>query len=155
MTRVYRLGMIAVLAIGVVSAPAFAGNVTVGDFYTKLAHAKHIASTDAASAEAGLRGAGFNLPPLALGKSLTEGDMASISNALGVSVTTQRPTQPIGESQLEAYITTFGSQIGAATLPAGEQPQLYGEGTGGVDPGNSGNGKGKKKGHNKSSSEPL
>lgn len=155
MTRIDRVGMIAVLAFGVAFAPAFAGNATVGDFYTKLAQAKHLTAADAASAEAGLRGAGFNLPQLALGKSLTEGDMTSIANALGLSVTTQRPTQPIGESQVDAFITTFGSQLGAPALPDGGQPRIYGEGTGGVDPGNSGNGKGKKKGHNKSSSEPL
>jgi hypothetical protein len=83
MRRVDRLGLIAVLAVGTFLAPAFAENVTVGRFYTELAQAKRLASVDAASAEANLRDAGYNLPDLVLDKSLTEGDMVSISNALG------------------------------------------------------------------------
>src|SRR5260221_12726127 len=99
MRRVNRFGMIAVLAVATVVAPAFAGNVTVGHFYTELAQAKHLVSVDAASAEANLRGAGFSLPKLALDKSLTEGDVASISSALGLVVPTAKPTQLISESQ--------------------------------------------------------
>jgi hypothetical protein len=155
MNRVVRLGMIAVVTVATVLTPALAANVTVGGFYTKLAQAKHLGSSDAASAEANLRGAGFALPKLALDKSLTEGDMTSIANSLGLALTTQRPSQPISESQVTAFITTFGSQLGAPTVPGDGQPQIYGQGTGGTDPGNSGNGKGKKKGHNKSTSEPI
>jgi len=151
MMRVNRFGMIAVLAVGTVMAPAFAGNVTVGKFYRELAQAKHLESVDAASAEANLRGAGFNLPQLALGKSLTEGDMTSISNALGITVTTQRPAELISESQLNTYMASFGSQLGASKTATANPYQTYSQGG---DPGNSGNGKGKKKGHNKSTSEP-
>ena len=154
MRRVNRFGMIAVLAVGTVLAPTFAGNVTVGHFYTELAQAKHLVSVDAASAEANLRGAGFNLPRLALGKSLTEGDMTSISNALGVAVTTQRPSELISESQLNTYMASFGSRLGAPPVRGGNPYQTEGDGTGGIDPGNSGNGHGKKKGHTKSTSEP-
>jgi hypothetical protein len=154
MRRVDRLGLIAVLAVGTFLAPAFAENVTVGRFYTELAQAKRLASVDAASAEANLRDAGYNLPDLVLDKSLTEGDMVSISNALGLGVTTQRPSQPISETQLHTFMASFGSRIGAPPPGGGDQFQTYGEGTGGIDPGNSGNGKGKKKRHNKSSSEP-
>jgi hypothetical protein len=152
MMRVNRFGMIAVLAVGTVMAPAFAANVTVGKFYTELAQAKHLVSVDAASAEANLRGAGYDLPELALNKSLTEGDMTSISNALGITVTTQRPSELISESQLATYMASFGSQLGASNKkPAANPYQTFSQGG---DPGNSGNGKGKKKGHNKSTSEP-
>ena len=150
MMRVNRFGMIAVLAVSSVVAPAFAGTVTVGQFYTELAQAKHLVSVDAASAEANLRSAGFNLPKLALGKSLTEGDMTSISNVLGIAVTTQRPAELISESQLNTYMASFGSQLGASKT-GGTPYETYSQGG---DPGNSGNGKGKKKGHNKSTSEP-
>ena len=124
MKRVNRLGMIAVLAVGTVMAPAFAGNVTVGHFYTELAQAKHLVSVDAAASEASLRGAGFALPKLALDKSLSEGDMTSISNVLGVAVTTQRPSQLVTETQMGTFMTSFGSQIGAPANLKG----------GGVDP---------------------
>jgi hypothetical protein len=144
--------MSAVLAVGTVLAPAFAGNVTVGRFYTELAQAKHLVSADAASAEANLRGAGFNLPKLDLSKSLTEGDMTSISNALGIAVTTQRPTALITESQLNTFMASFGSQLGVSKPGAINPSQTFSQDG---DPGNSGNGKGKKKGHNKSTSDPA
>jgi hypothetical protein len=146
----------AVIAAFAVAAPALAGNVTVGRFYTELAQAKHLPSADAAAAETSLRGAGFNLPELELGKGLTEGDMISISNVLGLSVTTQRPEAPVSEAQLNTFMSSFRGQLGATSAGAKSAApyQTYGQGTGGIDPGNSGNGKGKKKGHNKSSSEP-
>jgi ribosomal protein L12E/L44/L45/RPP1/RPP2 len=114
MMRVNRLGVIVALAVSTVVAPAFAANVTVGQFYTELAQAKHLVSADAASAESSLRGAGFNLPKLALGKGLTEGDMTSISSALGVAVTTERPSALISESQLNTFMSSFGGQLGAS-----------------------------------------
>jgi hypothetical protein len=134
--------------------PAFAGNVTVGRFYTELAHAKHLVSVDAASAQGNLRRAGFNVPELALDKSLTEGDLTSISNALGLAVTTQQPSRPISESQLNTFMVSFGGQLKAPAVQVGDPFQTFGTGTGGIDPGNSGNGKGKKKGHHKSASDP-
>jgi len=152
MMRVSRFGMIAVLAVATVVAPAFAGNVTVGNFYTELAQAKHFVSVDAASAEANLRGAGFNLPKLALDKSLTEGDMTSIATSLGLAVTTERPSQSISESQMNTFMSSFGSQIGATVAPGGSPNQIDSQGG---SPGNSGNGKGKKKGHSKTTTEPL
>jgi hypothetical protein len=149
MKSVNRFGLIAVLAVGTVMAPAFAGNVTVGRFYTELAQAKRLVSVDAASAEASLRGAGFNLPKLDLGKSLTEGDMTSISSALGLNVTTEKPSQLISESQMNTFMTSFGSQLGAQAVKGGAQFQTN------TLPPQSGNGKGKKKGHHKSTSEPI
>jgi hypothetical protein len=139
--------VVAVLAAGAVLGPAFAGNVTVGHFYSQLAQAKHLVAVDAASAEAGLRGAGINLPKLALDKSLTEGDVAAISNALGVAVTTERPSQLITEAQLNTFMASFGSQIRKASsvglsLEANDLPP------------EAGSGHGKKKGHSKHSEEP-
>src|SRR5260221_10676405 len=100
MRRVNRFGMIAVLAVATVVAPAFAGNVTVGHFYTELAQAKHLVSVDAAFVKANLGGAGFRWLEFAREKSRSEGDVASISSALGLVVTTEKPSQLISESQL-------------------------------------------------------
>jgi hypothetical protein len=145
--------MIAVLAVVAAVAPAFAGNVTVGRFYTELAKAKHLVAVDAASAEANLRGAGVNLPRLALDKSLTEGDVTSIASSLGLAVTTGRPSQPISDTQLSTFMSSFGGQIGAPSVRGGSNP--FQTNSLGGDPGNSGNGHGNKKGHNKSPSEPI
>jgi hypothetical protein len=140
--------MIAVLAVGAVVAPAFAGNVSVGRFYTEVAQAKRLAAGDAASAEATLRGAGFNLPNLALDKSLTEGDMTAISSALGLTVTTDRPSQLISEAQLSTFMASFGGQLSKLTAKGATfETQTL--------PPQSGNGKGKKKGHHKCTSEPI
>jgi hypothetical protein len=148
MRSVYRIGVLAAFVLGTVAAPAFAGSVTVGRFYTELAKAKRLTSVDAPSAEADLRHAGVDLPKLALDKSLTEGDMTSISNALGVAVTTHRPSQLVSETQMNTYMSSFGSQLfssgGKTSLPTIYNPFAP----------SGGSGKGLKKGHHKSSSEP-
>jgi type II secretory pathway pseudopilin PulG len=155
MRRVNRFGLIAVLAVVAAVAPAFAGNVTVGRFYTEIAKAKQLTAVDASSAQASLRAAGFSVPDLALGKALTEGDVTSISNALGIKVTTSRPTELVTESQLGQFMNSFGSQLSTPGLKGGNLSNPYSVNSIGGDPGNSGNGKGKKKGHNKSTSEPI
>jgi hypothetical protein len=111
--RVSRFGTIAVFATAMVAAPALAGSVTVGRFYAQLAQAKQLVAADAASAEANLRSAGFNLPRLALDKSLTEGDLTAISDALGVSVTTQRPSQVVSEASVNTYFSVFAGKLRA------------------------------------------
>lgn len=152
MRRVNRFGLIAVLAVAAAVVPAFAGNVTVGRFYTEIAKAKQLGAVDAPSAEASLRAAGFRLPELALGKSLTEGDVTSISTALGLNVTTSRPAETVNESQMNQFVSSFSAQLGAKGSQVGTPYTTF---SNGGDPGNSGNGKGKKKGHNKSTSEPI
>ncbi len=147
MRKFNRMGMIAAVAIAVAVVPAFAGGVTVGRFYTEIAQAKHLGSADAASAEASLRGAGYSLPSLALDKGLTEGDMAAISSAIGVTVTTQKPSQVISESQFNTFMSSFGNQIGASAGKIGDPVKANPFAVNGV--------KGKKKGHHKSTSEPI
>jgi hypothetical protein len=151
MRRFNRFGLIAVLAVAAAAAPALAGSVTVGRFYTEIAKAKHMTAVDAASAEAGLRGAGYRLPQLDLGKELTEGDMTAISKSLGLSVTTSRPGAAVSDTSMNRFMSSFSNEI---VIGGGdENPQSPTDVIG--DPGNSGNGKGKKKGHNKSTSEPI
>jgi hypothetical protein len=113
--RVSRFGTIAVLAITMAAAPALAGSVTVGRFYAQLAQAKQLVAADAASAEANLRSAGFDLPRLALDKSLTEGDLTAISDALGVSVMTQRPSQVLSEAAVNTYFSVFAGKLRTPT----------------------------------------
>src|SRR5262249_24348377 len=143
MKRFSRFGMIAVLASVALAIPALAGDVTVGRFYTELAKAKHLGAVDAPSAEANLRSAGYKLPQLGLGKHLTEGDLTSILNSVGVNVTTSRPSSPVTEAQVNQVMSGFGPQLGAPSLKL--TPPTAGtnatDSTGG-DPGNSGNGKG-------------
>lgn len=150
MRRFNRFGLIAVLAIAAAAVPVFAGGVTVGRFYTELAKAKHLGAVDAVSAEAGLRAAGYDLPRLTLSKDLTEGDVTAISNAMGLSVTTTHPASTITETQMNQFISSFSPELGVSSGSGSQSTRSQGG-----DPGNSGNGKGKKKGHNKSPSEPI
>ena len=154
MSRLVRLGVLTVVAISA-TATAFAADVTVGGFYTRLGQIKEIGVVDAAGVEAKLRGAGFQLPALSLDKTLTEGDVAAIATSLGVTVTSRAPNAVVSVSQADTFISTYSSRLGTKVGSAGTEPTIYGGGTGGIDPGNSGNGKGKKKGHNKSPSEPF
>ncbi len=144
MMRVIRLGVPAALALALAPASALAADITVGRFYSELASAKQLGAVDQASAEAKLRQAGCPLPKLALDKSLTEGEMAMISNALGVKVTTQRPSQPVSETQMTAYMRAFAPQINQHSAFDPPTPDFDGEH----------HGKALKKGHHKSSSEP-
>jgi len=154
MRRVNRFGLIALIAAAAVAAPALAGSVTVGRFYIEIAKAKHMGAVDATSAEANLRSAGFNLPSLSLSKGLTESDVASISRTLGLSVTTSHPDAAISEQQMDQFVSSFGSQLGGIVISPGTGANPGTDSSGG-DPGNSGNGKGQKKGHNKSAQEPI
>ena len=111
MRKAIRMGIMGLLVVGAMAAPAFAGNVTVGRFYVELAKAKNLAAGDAVVAENNLRSAGVVLPALPLQKNLTEGDMQSISTALGLKVTTMKPGSAISETQMGTYLASFGGQI--------------------------------------------
>jgi hypothetical protein len=115
------------LAIAVMAAPAVAGSVTVGRFYSAVAHAKQLESADGASAEASLRSAGFDLPQLALDKGLTEGDMTAISRALGVAVTTQRPSQAVSPMQVDTYFSVFAARLRVRAPGIGSLVSVNGE----------------------------
>jgi hypothetical protein len=68
-----------------------------------------------------------------------------------VSVTTREPATLVSVSQADAFLATYSSRLGAK-VGTGTEPGIYSQGD---DPGQSGNGKGKKKGHNKCVAEPL
>jgi len=40
--------------------------------------------------------------------------MTAISNALGVAVTTERPSELITDSQMNTFMSSFGRQLGAS-----------------------------------------
>lgn len=148
----------------IVAAPALSAGrgedaPTVGEFLVEVARAKGLAvSREAAAAEA-LRNAGVSVPDLEPGRPLTEGDVAAIAGALGLRVTTSRPSAPFARTGVESFLAVFGAEIGATgSHPAGppepsEDPgTTSGKGSPKPDPQP---GKGKSKGHNKSPSDPV
>ena len=156
MTRI-RLTLAFLLAMALIQ-PSLAGpsDVSVGDFVKRLAQAKNLESTDAEVAVDSLHHAGIALPTdLELSRDLTEGDVARISRALGLAVTTNRPEAGFSGEQVDKFFASFqvemaltqpGSGLGAAERSPTGPFNPYTKGKGGL--------KGKKRGHACTPSEP-
>jgi len=152
MKSLSRFGVVAVAAIVIASlaAPAAtaAGKAYVGDMVQKVALYKGLRAGDAVEAAAALRDAGVRLPDVSLDAELTEGTMAQIATAAGVPLTTANPASPVDGDQVDSFFASFG------------QDMTVGGGDGGADtrkhpnPGTD-KGKGKKKGHFKSPTDPV
>jgi hypothetical protein len=137
----------ALLGAALFGGVAQAKSATVGDFLVEVAKAKSLVAADGLSAQAALTAAGVVLPPVSLDKALTEGDVAQIGVALGVNVTTSNPTAPIGTEQVQSFISTFGKVFSGDRDTRQETRDFPNPGTD--------NGKGKKKGHFKSPTDPV
>jgi hypothetical protein len=123
---------------------------TVGWFVGEVAKVRGLTASTEAEAVTALKGSGVALPALDLGKTLTEGDVVAIGRAVGVNTTSQNPTAAFSRTRAQTFLSTFGSEI-AGQGDGSATPRDIG----GSPNDASNNGKGKKKGHNKSSSEPL
>jgi hypothetical protein len=137
----------ALLGAALFGGVALAKSVTVGDFLVEIAKARSLTAADPASARAALTASGVVLPSLALDKALTEGDVVQIGGAMGVPVTTSNPTAAFDESQVGGFISTFGRTL----TDVGVEPQAPNDFP---NPGTD-KGRGKKKGHHKSPSDPV
>jgi hypothetical protein len=137
----------ALLGAALFGGVALAKSATVGDFLVEIARAKSLSASDPVSARAALTSAGVALPPLALDKSLTEGDVVQIGNALGVAVTTSSPSTPFDSSQVGGFINTFSSTLTGSGDPTQNARDFPNPGTD--------KGRGKQKGHHKSPSDPV
>jgi len=155
--NVKRLGALLVaLAMIAVAMPAFAGDATVGDFVIRLAKARNLGATDARVAADSLRGIGVRLPAeMNFSKRLTEGDVATLSRAVGVNVTTATPDNTFTDDQVDRFFAAFavnlqnpGPDATAGSDGNNEGPPFnpYAKGKGGS--------KGKKKGHDFTATEP-
>jgi len=137
-TRIIGLAAAGIAALGLSVPTLAAGDVTVKDFVVRIAQAKQLPATSCDGALSSLREAGYNLPVLNCESVLTEGDVAKISESIGIRVTTSQPTAVFGEAQVDAYFTAFSRQVSG-------DPDASGAGTDeGSDPLTKG--KGKKKG---------
>jgi hypothetical protein len=127
-----------IAAVGFAFPGVTADRVTVGDFVIRIASAKRLPAASCDGAADSLRQAGFAVPMLECGTPLTEGHVATISESIGIKVTTSRPAAAFGEAQVDAYFTAFARQVSG-------DPDAPGTGTDeGTDPLTKG--KGKKKG---------
>lgn len=139
---------------------------TVGSFVQKLAQLNRLDASTAVGAEQSLRSAGYRLPAnIDLSLTLTEGRVASISRAMGLVVTTQRPAATFSERQVDQLLAYFGPQMSGSgdsnhtaddgSGDPGGPPPDHSNGNGPpFNPWTKGKGKGKGKGHN-TPSEPV
>ncbi len=137
----------ALLGAALFGGVALAKSATVGDFLVEIAKAKSLSASDPVSARAALTSAGIALPPLALDKALTEGDVVQLGNALGVAVTTSSPTTPFDSTQVGGFISQFGAKLAGPGDPTQNARDFPNPGTD--------KGRGKQKGHHKSPSDPV
>jgi hypothetical protein len=72
--------------------------------------------------------------------------VAQIASALGLNVSTNSPQAPFSQTQMDAFVATFASEIGRPLPGNGPQP---------MSPPFDPETKGLKKGHHKSQTEPI
>lgn len=115
MRKVNRLAAVAValILLAAVAAPALASGSDVGNFLTLLAQSKNLNATDPAIARDSLRAVGVRLPDdLKLDKKLTEADVATISRAAGLLVTTSNPEAYFDETKVDRFFQAFSVELG-------------------------------------------
>lgn len=147
MKRLSKFGVVAGVIAAFAAVSVLAAEVTVGQFLIEIAKVKNVAAVDAESAARNLQASGVNLGTLDLKKSLTEGDVARIASAVGLRVTTTRPTAPFSQRQVDSFVQTFGSDLNSGGI--GSDPSTQSTTRPDPQPG-----KGKSKGH-RSPSEPV
>ena len=96
-------------------APTFAATErkgsTVGDLLVGIANLKKLPATDATTAGAALRTAGYDLPRLSPTKDLTEGDVAAVAAAVGLKVASSSPTRTFSASQMSQFLMAMRSDL--------------------------------------------
>ena len=109
------LGLLCVLLVAAGMHGSASDLPTVGNFVQKLAQLNQLDAASPGTAERSLRAAGYRLPSnLDLTLVLTEGRVASISRAMGLVVTTQRPSASFSERQVDQLLAYFGPQMGGS-----------------------------------------
>jgi len=151
--RVGTIATMAALCVAFVTPALAASDITVGDFVQRLAKAKGVAGTDARVANDSLRGIGVRLPDgLNFGNHLTEGDVAVISRAAGLTVSTSNPLNDFTSQQTDMFFFSFKDDLeGDGRVLRSDNPgQGSGPGNGNEGPpfdpftkGKQGKGKGK------------
>lgn len=100
------------VVLTVLVAPVEAAEITVGQFVQELAKFKALRATDERAAAGALAGAGFRLPAdLDFSKRLTEGDVARISAAGGLPVSTSEPDMVFSSEQVERFFLAFSVEL--------------------------------------------
>ncbi len=129
--RIGTIAAVAALCLGLVTPAMAASDITVGEFVQRLAKAKGLAGTDITVASNSLRGIGIRLPSgLDYGSHLTEGTVAEISRAAGLTVFTSNPDNAFSAEQTDTFFVSFKDDLEGNGMRSHDNP---GQGSG---PGN-------------------
>ena len=125
---------------------------TVGWLLREIATARGLSAPTEAGAAEVLEAAGITVPSLDPAKQLTDHDVVAIGKSLGISTTTQTPDAPFTKSRARTFLSVFHNEIGGV---GDDRNVTRGEDEGDEDgPPFDPASKGKKKGHNKSPTDP-
>lgn len=143
--------LVAVLVVVGAVAPVFAAGsrVTVGDLLKDIANLKRLPASDAVTAEAALRAAGYKLPSLDRAAGLTEGAVAVISNAVGLRVASSNPAADFSRGQVNNYLTAMSTDLSSSSGDMAPQASTNHD-----NDSDDHSGKGKKRPHSKSPKKP-
>jgi hypothetical protein len=113
MRKLMRLGVMAMgLALAVMlTAPAMANDITVGEFVQQLARAKNLNANDARTAADALASVGIQLPTLDYNTILTEGEVASIARSAGLNVRTATPAANFDSRKASRFFSSFAGEL--------------------------------------------
>jgi len=87
---------------------------TVGDFVKGVAETRGIVRDTPAAAREALGRYGYDVPSVDSGKTLTEGDVVRIGNALGLNLATSQPTSTFDFDRMQRFLRAVGPRIAAA-----------------------------------------
>jgi hypothetical protein len=95
---------------------------TVGSFIQRLATHNRLEATTPEAADAALRNAGLRIPDnLDHSAALTQAHVVAITRAMGIKVSTTRPSSLFGERQVDQLFFYFGSELANRDGAAGGQ----------------------------------
>ena len=152
MTHKHRIILTVAATLLVVAPAALAApddSATVGWFLREIATSRGLPAPTEAGAANALKAAGIAVPALDPAKPLTDQDVVAIGRSLGIHATTSSPNAPFTKSRGRTFLAVFRKEIG------GPDVTRDGDDNNGNGPPFDPHAKGKKKGHNKSYSDPL
>lgn len=121
-----RLVLAILLSIGLLSIPAFAKNVTVGEFAVKYAHSINIKTNNEDDAIRALIEKGLISRDLTADLLLTEGILVDIFELAGLDASSSNSDTLVSDTAVDSAISSLGSSLGSST-PSSGTSELFGD----------------------------
>lgn len=119
-----RLVLAILLSVGLLSIPAFAKNVTVGEFAVKYAHSINLKTSNEDDALRALIEKGLISRDLSADLLLTEGILVDIFELAGLDASSSNSDNLVGDAAADSAASSLGSGLGS-NIPTSETSELY------------------------------